>query len=339
MASGKIACGLRPLHTVLRRPPDVSFVIPVRNDALRLERCLASIVADVDARPCELIVIDNGSVDTSAAVARRMGAIVLSRPGSAGVLRNDGVAHATAAVVAFIDADHQIARGWLTAALEAIGTPEVGAAGAPYHAPADGTWVQRTYDGLRRHPQQIGPAEWLGAGNLVVRRDAFDRIGGFDASLESCEDVDLCARLRADGWQIVNVPAMRTVHHGDPPTLTRLFKSELWRGRDNLRVSLRAPWSIRNVASMAIPIVDLLAIPLAMLGLLRSWWLGLAILAVPLTLVGVRTLVLLRNTGGANPGGVPAAVAVAAAFDAGRALALVARAGHHRRVPARSATT
>jgi cellulose synthase/poly-beta-1,6-N-acetylglucosamine synthase-like glycosyltransferase len=319
--------------------PTLSFVIPVRNDAQRLDHCLASIAADAGTAPHEVIVVDNVSVDDSTAVASRHGAIVTSMPGSVAELRNAGVARARGALIAFVDADHRIASGWVSAALAALAAPDVGGAGAPYHAPEDGTWVQRTYDGLRRHPQRIGPAEWFGAGNLVVRRDAFDRIGGFDTSLESCEDVDLCARLRAAGWQLLTVPAMRTVHYGDPPTLARLFKSELWRGRDNLRVSLRAPWSIRNAASMAIPIVQLLAIPLAVLGTLRSWWLGLAILAVPLALLGVRTLALVRNTGGANPGGVPAALAVAAAFDAGRALALVARAGHHRRVPASPSTT
>lgn len=311
----------------------ITFVIPVRNDAQRLERCLASIIADAGPVPHELLVIDNDSVDNSAGVAGRLGASVLSLPGSVAVLRNAGVAQAGAPLVAFIDADHRIAPGWLAAALAAMDDAGVGAAGAPYHAPEDGTWVQRTYDGLRRHPSRIEPGEWFGAGNLVVRRTAFDRIGGFDTTLESCEDVDLCARLRTAGWRLLSVPAMRTVHYGDPPTLQRLFWSELWRGRDNLRVSLRAPLSIRNTLSIAIPVIELIAIPLALAGFIWWWPMGLTMLAVLLALVGVRAVALLRNTGGANPGGIAAAVAVAAAFEAGRSLALIARAGHHRGVP------
>ncbi len=321
-------------HTAL-----ITFVIPVRNDAQRLERCLMSITADAAATPHDILVIDNDSIDDSAEVARRHGASVLTMPGSVSVLRNAGVAQSTAPLVAFVDADHQIALGWVTAALGALTEVDVAAAGAPYHAPEDGTWVQRTYDGLRRHPRRVEPAEWFGAGNLVVRRDAFDTIGGFDVTLESCEDVDLCARLRASGWRLLNVPAMRTVHYGDPPTLRRLFWSELWRGRDNLRVGLRAPWSIKNTLSMAIPLVELIAVPLALVGVLLWWPLGLLMLALLLALVGLRVTSLLRNTGGANPGGIAAAVAVAIAYDAGRALALVARAGHHRRAPVVQSTT
>lgn len=321
-------------ETVASPTPLITFVIPVRNDARRLERCLASLLADAGAAPIQVIVIDNLSTDGSGDAARRLGAEVLRLPGSAAALRNAGVARAAAPLIGFVDADHEIAPGWLRAALEALHDPAVAAVGAPYHAPADGTWVQRTYDGLRRHPAVVGPAEWFGAGNLVIRRAAFEAVGGFDTTLESCEDVDLCARLRKRGLRLLDVPAMRTVHHGDPPTLGRLFWSELWRGRDNIRVSLRAPVSFRNTVSLAIPLVELAAIPLALAAL---WWrplfAGLA-LAVPLLLVGLRAASLLRNTGGTNPGGVAAALAVAATFDAGRSLALIARAGHHRRAPA-----
>jgi GT2 family glycosyltransferase len=317
----------------------ISFVIPVRNDAQRLERCLMSIAADAGATPHETLVIDNDSADDSALVARRLGATVLMMPGSVAVLRNAGVSQTSAPYIAFVDADHQIAPGWTMAALAALREPDVAGVGAPYHAPDDGTWVQRAYDGLRRHPTRVEPAEWFGAGNLVVRRQAFDAIGGFDVSLESCEDVDLCARLRAGGWRLLNVPAMRSVHHGDPPTLGRVFWSELWRGRDNIRVSLRAPWSIKNTVSMAIPIVELVAVPLSLAGALWWWPLGVMMLVLLLALIGLRVAALLRNTGGANPSGIGAAIAVAIAYDAGRAAALVARAGHHRRAPVAQSTT
>lgn len=329
----------RALHTVAPPLSRITFVIPVRDDARRLEHCLKSILADGNAAPPALIVIDNGSTDDSAAVARRLGAVVLRLDGNVAALRNAGVRQASTPLVAFVDADHEVLPGWLAAAAAAFDDGAIGAAGAPCHAPADGTWVQLTYDGLRRHPERVEPAEWFGAGNLVVRRDAFEQVGGFDTGLETCEDVDLSAKLRQAGWTLLSVPAMRNIHFGDPPTLQRLFRSELWRGRDNLRVSLRAPWSFRNTVSMAIPIVQLAALPLA---LAAAWWwwpLGVAVLAVPLGLVLLRALSLQRNTRGRNPGGLAAAVAVAAAYDAGRALALVARAGHHRGRNAAPATT
>ncbi len=322
----------------------VTFVVPVRNDAVRLRRCLESLQADAAATPYEIIVMDHGSSDDSLEVARTFGARVATREmGNVAALRNEGVALALAPIIAFVDADHQVSPGWLAGALNALKAPDVGAVGAPYHAPPDGTWVQRVYDGFRRHPSQTEAAEWFGAGNLAVRREAFGAVGGFDTRFESCEDVDLCFRMRDAGWRLLSVPAMHSVHHGDPPTLSRLFLSELWRGRDNLRVSLRGPWSLRSIASMAIPVVQLTAVAASILGLILGSSTGAIItllaFAFLLTLVSLRAVSLVWNTRRQNPVGLPAALLVAATFDAGRALALLARAGHHRQADARTVTT
>jgi GT2 family glycosyltransferase len=322
----------------------VTFIVPVRNDAVRLERCLESLRAAAAAISHEIIVMDHGSTDNSADVARRLGARSVTREtGNVAALRNEGATLSAAPAIAFVDADHQVSGGWLAAALEGLKQPGVGAVGAPYHAPPNGTWVQRTYDGFRRHPTRNESAEWFGAGNLVVRRDAFKAAGGFDVRFESCEDVDLCFRLREAGWRLLCVPAMHSVHHGDPPTLRRLFLSELWRGRDNLRVSMRGPWSRRNLVSMMIPVVQLAAFGTLVLSLATGHSsrvvISLVAAAAIVALVTLKAVWLVWNSRPPNRVGLPAAILVAATFDAGRALALVARAGHHRRAAATSVTT
>ena len=52
-------------------------------------------------------------------------------------------------------------------------------------------------------PRDQRDADWLGSGNLAVSRTAFELVGGFDTSLETCEDVDFCHRLRAKGQRVV----------------------------------------------------------------------------------------------------------------------------------------
>ena len=84
----------------------------------------------------------------------------------------------------------------------------------------------------------------------------------FDATLETCEDVDLCARLTAAGHRLVSDDRLRSVHLGDPPTLRALFFAELWRGRDNLRTGLRRLPAWRDVPSLLIPVVDLTGLAL-----------------------------------------------------------------------------
>jgi hypothetical protein len=325
-----------------RRDVQLSFVIPVRNDASRLARCLASINAAAADIPCEVIVLDHDSSDASAAVARASGARVLPGRGhNVAALRNAGTTEATASLLAFVDADHLLDREWVQAAIAAFSQPSIGAAGAPCHAPAEGTWVQRTYDALRRHPEHQEPAEWFGAGNMVVRRSAFDQANGFDETLETCEDVDLCFRLRAAGWTLLNVPSMRNVHLGDPPTLVHLFRGELWRGRDNLRVGLRAPWSLRNAMSTAAPAVQLAAVPTAFVALaFGGMWGRIAAagaLAATLAPVIGRTVAMARNAHVHTALDLARCAAVAATYDAGRALALLMRSRHHRRSPSATA--
>ncbi len=323
----------------------VAFIIPVHNDAVRLAACLASLPRDGEV---EVVVVDHGSDDASPRVAAGGGAKVLALARSipnVASLRNQGARAVSSELVAFVDADHTLDAGWLAAARAAVAPPGVGAVGAQYRGPEQGTWVQRWYDGFRDHTAAPGPTAWLGAGNLVVRREAFVAVGGFDESLESCEDVDLCFRLRGAGWAVVNEPGMRSTHHGDPTTLRRLYRSELWRGRDNMRVSLRErPLSLRTSLSALTPAVQLGAFGLAMAGAagaMSGSRAGQVVAAsaavVMLAPLLARAVVMWRRTRGRAPYGLAGALVVATTYDVARALALVARATHHR--PREAAST
>ncbi|HLQ46159.1 MAG TPA: glycosyltransferase, partial [Planctomycetaceae bacterium] len=129
-----------------RSQPLVSFVIPVRDDATRLERCLENInSSSYPATLREIVVIDNGSTDGSDSVAKRLAAGVVSMPrGRIAQLRNCGAALANGDILAFVDADNDITPDWIRTAVETLASPGVAAVGALYTAPEDGTWVQRT---------------------------------------------------------------------------------------------------------------------------------------------------------------------------------------------------
>lgn len=314
--------------------PVISFIVPVRNDAQHLRRCLETIEASREGVPSEIVVADNGSTDESAVVARCAGARVLSLPyRPVADVRNQAARAASGDLLAFVDADHELDRGWSAAVLDLMRDPAVVAVGAPYFAPAEGTWVQRMYDRLRRHQPGCQVVDWLPSGNLVVRRSAFEDVGGFDTSLQTCEDVDLCQRLKARGGRLVAADALRSVHRGDPRTLKALFFGELWRGRDNLRVTLRGP-TLRSMPSLAIPVLNLAALTLLPAGLL-TWSLGgravaLAAAATLAVLIALRAATLVARGGGPARSATAAgqAVLVAAVYDVARALALVTRSGH-----------
>jgi glycosyltransferase involved in cell wall biosynthesis len=316
----------------------VSFVIPVRNDARGLQRCLESLAHEPASRQIvtETIVIDNGSVDDSPSVARRAGATVLQLPRlKVAELRNRGVAAATGALLAFVDADHELGAEWLAAAAEIELEGDIGAIGARYSPPPAGSWVQRMYGAIRGRTVGRHDVDWLGSGNLVVRREAFDDVQGFDTELETCEDVEFCNRLRAHGWRIVADDRMYSVHYGDPATLRQLFRSELWRGRDNLRVTLRGPLTLRSLPSLVMPMVTLLGLGAIIIGV-ALWPAGQRWLAVAgALLVGaVALLRVVKVLGGLQPrriGDLAPACAVALVYESARALALIFRTPHRRR--------
>jgi glycosyltransferase involved in cell wall biosynthesis len=315
----------------------LDVIIPVRNDESGLLRCLESIdrARRVDGVEIGVVVADNGSRDRSPDVARERGAKVLDLPGlKVAALRNRAVAELSGEWIAFIDADHEIAPGWFEAAVEAMGDAEVAGAGAHYHPPEPPTWVQRIYNGLRPHSEVKGQAAWLGSGNLVVRRSDFERVGGFDETLETCEDVDLCMRLTSGGRGLLHVPAMRSIHYGDPATLRALFRSELWRGRDNLRVTFRHGFGLRDLPSVGMPVAMIvLVVALVVLvagGPVWGWWWALLPLLGMALVVLLRTALLTIRTRTANPLELMRLVAVAATYEAARAGSLVRRTAHRR---------
>lgn len=332
----------------MSQPLRFSFIIPVRDDARRLARCLDTVRLNfTPASGHEIIVGDNGSTDDSAKVATDAGATVLSVPGQpVAVVRNRAAALATGDILAFVDADHILGAQWIVAAQDVLADEKVVATGAPCHAPADGTWVQRLYDAFRDHSPGRVDTTWLGSGNLAVRREVFKSVGGFDASLETCEDVDLCKRLLLTGGRLLSDSRMENIHVGDPRTLKALFWGEFWRGRDNLRVSLRPPFSARDLPSLVIPMISLALIVgglIALVGLVlgallgNSLWLGVSSVVLALAVAGLAGFSLLRvmrmlpRLTPRRPGDLSRAFIVASTYDLARALALVLRVGHKAR--------
>jgi hypothetical protein len=321
--------------------PRVSFVIPVKNDADRLRHCLTTIAANpYPSVAVEVIVADNGSSDRSTQVAIEAGATVQHVPGCrVSEARNRAAATASGAIIAFVDADHEISPRWIEAAADSLTEPRVGAVGALCRPPSNGTWVQRMYGVLRGRTVGRSDVAWLGAGNMAVSKEAFFSIGGFDQTLETCEDVDLCQRLRARGWRIVGDDRLHNVHFGDPATLGHLFRAERWRGRDNLRVTFRPGWTWRDLPSALLPVAEGLLL-LATFACLLAWpWIGrgslvaaalLASLAVSASIARAMRMVVSGRLWNLKMMGQAALVALT--FDLARAVALLGHAAHHRRV-------
>jgi hypothetical protein len=317
--------------------PWISVIVPARNAAATLGACLASIRdASAPTGPIELVVADNGSTDRTAAVATDAGATVVSLPGlRVSAVRNRAARQTRAPILAFIDADHVLGKEWFLAARRLMAEPQIAAIGAEYEAPRDGTWVQRTYDRLRNRRPGTADVTWLPSGNLAIRADVFQTIGGFDETLETCEDVDLCRRLTQSAGRLVAADTLVSVHHGDPRTLGAVLAGEMWRGRDNLRVTFRPPLNLRSTLSALQPLVTVAILVAAALLMLADWRHALRYAAAAGAFVIVaslpRTIQMVARGTDRTVAAVAQCLAVALAFDLGRAAAIALRATHRTR--------
>lgn len=252
---------------------DFSVVIPAKNEEANIGRCLDSILAvEWDRTRYEIIVIDNGSSDRTVEIAVEKRATVHVQPGlTISGLRNYGVRAAHGVVVAFIDADCTVAPSWLREAARYFDRGDIACFGSPPLVPESATWVQRGWFLVRRKKTPVGETEWLESMNMFIRRDVFLACKGFDEELVTCEDYDLCLRLRGMGATIICDEKVVAVHHGEAANLRQFFRKERWRGISNITGVLRHGVKVSELPSLCLPVLHcllsaaLLAAPLVAL--------------------------------------------------------------------------
>ncbi len=236
--------------------PAVSIVVPARNEEENIGALMASLAAlDFPRERLEILVVDHQSTDRTAEIARAAGAKVLQKTGGTiSTARNFGAGRAAAEIVAFLDADCTVAADWLKRALPYFADPAVGAVGSYYVVPAEpATWVRAALQTQVAARPKSSEGKWVPAGNMLIRKQVFMQCGGFDETLMTCEDVDLCYRV-AQQYRVVEDTAIRCLHHGEPKTLWQLFRKELWRGRDNLLGVVRHGLRWDELPSVVLPL-------------------------------------------------------------------------------------
>ena len=221
------------------RPPVLSVVIPAYNEARFIGACLHALRAQrFAAGRIEIIVVDNGSTDETVGIARTLADSVLLEPHArVARMRNIGAARAQGSVLAFLDADCIAEPDWASAAMASLDLQRC-ITGATVLVPPDAVWVERAWFSQeaqgRRHVAHIN------SGNLIVPRQLFDELQGFDESLVTGEDYEFCQRAA----RLVDVVAddrIRVVHLGNPKSLARFFRREMWHGLGAI-ASFRNDW-------------------------------------------------------------------------------------------------
>lgn len=222
--------------------PSVSVVVPVRNGRKFLRQGLESVFGQT-LPPDEVIVVDDGSTDGCAEIARAFSARVISNNGcGASAARNTGIAASRGGIIAFLDHDDL----WEPAKLERQIALMVEQPRLSY------TWCRTTIlvePGTERAawvrdefltPPGIGSAN---ASSLAMRRLAFDQVGGFNTDLIVAEDIEWIMRARDAGVSggRVEEALVRYRRHGSntsdarrasgPPVYLSVLRSSIARRR------------------------------------------------------------------------------------------------------------
>lgn len=210
---------VRSLSLPRGRDTPISVVVCTRNGAATLRGCLAALQKQSYPH-YEVLVVDDGSTDGTAAVAKEFPWVRYEHQSHAGLsaARNRGAALARGEIIAYTDDDCIPDEDWLVHLATAFADRSCVAAGGPNLPPAPRSMVEAVVAIAPGGPAEVllddNEAEHLPGCNLAIRRDTLLSVGGFEEEFAVAgDDVDICWRLQAQGGKLRFVPAALVWHH------------------------------------------------------------------------------------------------------------------------------
>lgn len=274
----------------------ITVVMPVYNGETYLKASLPPLIAMLaDGALVEVLIIDDGSTDASAAYAEGLGATVIGSGGrkGPGAARNLAIDHARGDILWFVDADVVVHSSSAHYIHNAFAAPNVVAVFGSYDdrpaAPNFGSQYKNlVHHHYHQHADMDASTFWSGCG--AVNKEAFSAIGGFDAEtyrMPSVEDVDLGYKLRQAGgtirldrrllsthlkvWSVVELVKTDIFRRAIPWARMMLRRSEVL---DDLNVGTFERLRAVLAALLVFTVIAVVA------GWVRGWWLAPMLLTI-----------------------------------------------------------
>jgi glycosyltransferase involved in cell wall biosynthesis len=222
----------------------VSVVIPALNEESCINRCLVSVLdQDFPREQMEVVVVDNGSTDATASIARQFPVRVVdeARPGVARA-RNTGIRAARGEIVAFIDADCVAKPDWLRELVSGSNEEKIGCfVGDILPMPGGGLISDFIHDRRLISQEALLSATppVAACANIAYRRNVFDEIGYFDEKFIVGEDGDLFWRFVKSTRFQYRFQRGAVVLHPHPSSLSGLLRRTCLEGRGLARFRLK----------------------------------------------------------------------------------------------------
>jgi len=222
----------------------VGIVVIGRNEGERLRSCLASISQDQSV----IVYVDSGSTDNSITIAQEYGVRIIdldmSIPFSAARARNAGVEvlngiDDSIKFVQFIDGDCELISGWLAKAVnELVDNPKVGIVAGHINEKHPLDSIYNRLAELEWNFHGIGEVDAVG-GIFMIRRSAFDAVGGFNSTVKAGEEPELCQRLREQHWKILRLNLSMASHDLGMTKFSQWWTRQVRTGYGGLDVAIR----------------------------------------------------------------------------------------------------
>ncbi|HYO49660.1 MAG TPA: glycosyltransferase, partial [Chloroflexia bacterium] len=218
-------------------PDGISIVVPAYNAEATVRACIRALLRQQRKEPCEIILVDDGSTDSTALIAVEYAprVQVISQPHrGAAAARNTGVRAASGGVVLFTDADCEPVPAWARRLTKAIRDGATGAKGTycTRQRSITARFVQAEYESKYRRMARRTRIDFIDTYSAAYRRDVLLSVGGFDESISAVEDQELSFRLAREGHNLRFVPQAVVYHtHAATPTayLRKKFSIGDWK--------------------------------------------------------------------------------------------------------------
>lgn len=225
--------------------PRVSVVVCSHNGSRTIRACCESLL-ELDYPNYEVIVVDDGSTDSTAAIASSYGFRVISATHvGLSQARNVGMENATGEIIAYTDDDTRADPQWLSYLAALFMRTDHAGVGGPNIAPPGDGFVADAVTNAPGGPIHVllsdREAEHIPGCNMAFRKACLQEIGGFDPQFRTAgDDVDVCWQLQARGWTLGFSPAAMVWHHRR--TSVRSFlKQQLGYGRAEALLEMKWP--------------------------------------------------------------------------------------------------
>jgi len=211
----------------------LSIIIPAFNE----EECIGDTLDAISGcgltLPFDVIVVDNGSTDRTAAIVTEKGFTSIYHPdATVASVRNKGVQHSRGNILVFIDADVSVTQTWareMTAVAHHLLEKPFTVTGSRCLHPNNEVFLAKHWYRLLLHYK----SNYINSGHLITTKRLFNAVSGFSEHLETAEDYDFCLKAQSKGAEIVSNTDLPVIHHGYPSALKSFIRRERWHGKQD----------------------------------------------------------------------------------------------------------